>query len=185
MPATPSQMVPLGTITPDFELPDAVSGKTMSLNELKSDVATVIMFICNHCPFVKFVQAELVKLTNDYKSTSVSFIAINCNDVENYPEDSPDNMKKVADTLGYNFPFLFDASQDVARAYNAACTPDFYIYDREMKLVYRGQLDDARPNNGIPITGKDIRAALDNILAGKPVSSDQKPSIGCDIKWKN
>jgi len=184
MAETPSTMVPLGTKAPDFELPDTVSGKTMKLQDLKSDVATVIMFICNHCPFVKHVRHELVKLANDYQSKGISFVAISSNDVTSHPDDAPDKMKQVAEELGLPFPYLYDESQDVARAYNAACTPDFYIFDKDLKLVYRGQLDGSRPGNDVPVTGKDIRAALDNILAGQPVDSDQKPSVGCNIKWK-
>jgi thiol-disulfide isomerase/thioredoxin len=181
---TPSSMVPLGTIAPKFSLPDTVSGKMMSLDELKSDQATVVMFICNHCPFVKHVQAQLVEVANDYLPKDVSFIAINSNDVNNYPEDSPDNMKKVAGRLGYGFPYLYDETQDVAKLYKAACTPDFFIFNGELELVYRGQLDDSRPGSRIPVTGEDIRFALDNVLAGEPVSPQQRPSVGCNIKWK-
>jgi thiol-disulfide isomerase/thioredoxin len=142
------------------------------------------MFICNHCPFVKHVQEELVRVANDYQDHGVSFVAISANDVDAYPADSPQNMKAVAQRLGYPFPYLYDESQDVARAYQAACTPDFYVFDRDLSLVYRGQLDGSRPGNGIPVTGRDLRAALDALLAGKPVSPDQRPSIGCNIKWK-
>lgn len=184
MAATESNMMPLGTKAPYFNLPDPLSGKNRTLNELKSDKATVIMFICNHCPFVKHVQAELVKLANDYIPRGISFIAINSNDVVAYPEDSPERMKEVAKQLGYPFPYLYDESQAIARAYGAACTPDFYIFDKDLKCVYRGQLDDSRPSNQIPVTGKDIRAALEAILAGQPVDPNQKPSIGCNIKWK-
>lgn len=184
MAETPSKMVPLGTKAPDFTLPDTVSGKTMSVQDLKSDKATVVMFICNHCPFVKHVQHELVRLANDYMPKGVSFIAISSNDVEQYPEDSPKRMKEVAEELGYPFPYLYDETQEVARAYDAACTPDIYIFDKDLKLVYRGQLDDSRPGNDVPVTGKDVRAALDNLLADKPVDPDQKPSVGCNIKWK-
>ncbi len=185
MAVTPSNMMPLGTKAPYFRLPDTISGRLMTLDELKSDKATVIMFICNHCPFVKHVQKELVKLANDYIPRGVSFVAINSNDVVAYPEDSPQRMKEVAQQLGYPFPYLYDESQDIARAYGAACTPDFYIFDQDLRCAYRGQLDDSRPSNDIPVTGKDIRAALDAMLAGKPVSEDQKPSIGCNIKWKS
>ncbi len=185
MAATPSTMLALGTTAPSFRLPDTISGKTMSLNELKSDQATVVMFICNHCPYVKHVQTELVKLAQDYQPKGVSFGAISSNDVAQYPEDGPGPMKEVAARLGYPFPYLYDESQEVARAYRAACTPDFYIFDPDLKLVYRGQFDDSRPGNPIPVTGRDVRAALDNILAGKPVNPEQKPSIGCSIKWKN
>lgn len=184
MAQTPSTMVSLGTKAPNFSLPDTVSGKNLSLENLKSEKATVIMFICNHCPFVKHVNKELVRLANDYIPKGISFIGISSNDVANYPEDSPEKMKQVAKELGYPFPYLYDESQEVARAYDAACTPDFFIYDKELKLVYRGQLDDSRPSNGIPVTGKDIRAALDCLLGGKLISSEQKPSIGCNIKWK-
>jgi len=184
MALTPSKMIPLGTKAPDFELPDTVSGKRLSLSELKSDKATVIMFICNHCPYVKHVQSGLVKLANDYIPKGVSFIAINSNDVKNYPDDSPESMKKVAKKLGYPFPYLFDDSQHVAKEYDAACTPDFYIFDKNLRLVYRGQMDDSRPGNGKPVTGKDIRKALDSVLSGNEVLEEQIPSIGCNIKWK-
>ena len=184
MVATPSKMLELGTLAPAFTLPDTISGQTMSLNELKSDQATVVMFICNHCPFVKHVNAQLVQLAKDYQPKGITFIAISSNDVENYPEDSPEKMKKYAQKLGYPFPYLYDESQDVAKAYRAACTPDFYIFDGNLKLAYRGQLDDSRPKSDIPVNGADIRAALDNILAGQPVSANQKPSLGCNIKWK-
>ncbi len=184
MVATPSTMLELGTKAPEFSLLDTISGETLSLAGLKSDRATVVMFICNHCPFVKHVNPQLVQLANDYQPRGVSFVAISSNDVENYPEDSPEKMKEYAARLGYPFPYLYDETQEVARAYSAACTPDFYIFDRDLKLAYRGQLDDSRPNSGIPLTGADMRAALDNILAGKPVDPDQKPSLGCNIKWK-
>lgn len=185
MAVTPSNMVPLGTIAPDFTLPDTVSGRMMSLRELKSEIATVIMFICNHCPYVQHVQHELVRLANDYQPKGISFIAISSNDVVGYPDDAPDKMKEVAERLGYPFPYLYDETQEVAKAYDAACTPDFYIFDKDLKCVYRGQLDDSRPGNLIPVTGRDIRAALDSILRGEPVNPDQKPSVGCNIKWKS
>lgn len=184
MAVTPSTMIALGTKAPEFTLPDTVSGKNVSLSDLKSAKATVIMFICNHCPFVKHVNIELVRMANDYIPKGISFIAISSNDVVNFPEDSPEKMKEEARALGYPFPYLYDESQSVARAYDAACTPDFFIYDKDLKLAYRGQLDDSRPSNGIPVTGKDIRAALDLLLAGKSIPADQKPSIGCNIKWK-
>ncbi len=174
----------LGETAPNFDLPDVISGKNKTLAELKSDQATVVMFICNHCPFVKHVQDELVKLANDYIPKGISFIAISSNDVVNYPEDSPEEMKRLAERLNFPFPYLYDESQDVAKAYRAACTPDFFIFDKNLKCVYRGQLDDSRPGNNIPVTGKDIREALDAILAGKEVNPNQKPSIGCNIKWK-
>ncbi len=178
-------MIPLGTIAPDFTLLDAVSGEQKDLRELQSDIATVVMFICNHCPFVKHVRTELAKLANDYRAKGVAIIAINSNDVETYPEDSPENMNIEAQTHGYSFPYLYDETQQVARAYGAECTPDFYVFDGDMACVYRGQLDDSRPGNGIEVTGKDLRAALDCVIASKSVNEDQKPSIGCNIKWKN
>tara|TARA_Y100001933_G_C18947285_1_gene542154 strand:+ start:135 stop:668 length:534 start_codon:yes stop_codon:yes gene_type:complete len=177
-------MLPLGTPAPDFKLPDTISGKSLSLGELKSDKATVIMFICNHCPFVKHVDEGIVSLAKDYQAKGVSFIAISSNDVENYPQDSPELMKEEAEKVGYTFPYLYDETQQVAKAYDAACTPDFYVFDADLKCAYRGQLDDSRPGNGKPVTGKDLRAALDEILEGKPVSAPQIPSLGCNIKWK-
>jgi peroxiredoxin len=177
-------MMPLGTIAPDFTLPDTVSGRTMSLEELKSEIATVVMFICNHCPYVKHVNAELVRLANDYSPKGIAFLAISSNDAASYPQDAPERMKENAETLGYPFPYLYDESQDVAHAYGAACTPEFYIFDRDMTCVYRGQLDDSRPNNGVPVTGRDIRGALDSLLSGGQVNPNQTPSIGCGIKWK-
>jgi peroxiredoxin len=184
MARTPSTMIPLTTKAPDFSLPDTASRKELSLQQLKGNVATVIMFICNHCPFVKHVNNELVKLGNDYKIKGIGFIAISSNDVVAHPEDGPDLMKKVAIELKYPFPYLYDETQKVAKAYNAACTPDFFIYDKDLQLAYRGQLDDSRPGNGIPVTGHDIRNALDQMVSGKKVSENQKPSIGCGIKWK-
>lgn len=184
MALTPSTMLPLGTKAPDFTLWCAVNERDFSLEELRSEKATVIMFICNHCPYVKHVQTGLVDLANDYIDKGISFIAINSNDVENYPDDSPENMKIIAERHGYPFPFLFDETQEVARAYDAACTPDFYIFDGELICLYRGQMDDSRPGNGKPVTGEHIRDALDRILNGEPVSEDQIPSIGCNIKWK-
>ena len=184
MARTPSNMMPLGTTAPDFTLLNKVTDETVTLNRLKSDTATVIMFICNHCPYVKLVQEQLVKLANDYQAKGISFIAISSNDVVNYPDDSPEKMREVAQQLGYSFPYLYDETQEVAKAYQAACTPDFYLFDGALKCVYRGQLDDARPQSDVPVTGKDIRAALDAILAGEPVNPEQKPSLGCNIKWK-
>ncbi|WP_205512871.1 thioredoxin family protein [Longitalea arenae] len=184
MARTPSVMTALGKKAPDFTLPDTVSGKEFSLQDLKGATATVIMFICNHCPFVKHVNTELVQLANDYKNKGIGFIAISSNDVAGYPQDGPDQMKLVAEQLKYPFPYLYDASQDVAKAYEAACTPDFFIFDSKLVLVYRGQLDDARPGNDKPVTGSDIRNALDHLIEGKPVPADQKPSIGCNIKWR-
>ena len=184
MALTPTKQIPLGFTAPDFTLPDTVSGKTLSLNDLKSDKATVVMFICNHCPYVKHVNEGLVQLANDYMSKGVSFIAISSNDVANYPEDSPEQMKLVAEKLAYPFPYLYDETQDVAKAYTAECTPDFSIFDGNLQCVYRGQLDGSRPGSNIPVTGKDIRGALDAILANDTVSEEQIPSVGCNIKWK-
>lgn len=184
MAATPSVMLPLGTEAPKFNLVDTVTDTNKSLNELASDKATVVMFICNHCPYVKHINEELVKLANEYIPKGISFIAISSNDVENYPDDSPEKMREVAEELGYPFPYLFDETQEIAKAYQAACTPDFYVFDKDLKLVYRGQFDESRPGNNVPVTGIDIRNALDNILNGKPVDENQKPSIGCNIKWK-
>jgi peroxiredoxin len=178
-------MLPLGTIAPDFQLLNVVTGEIESLQQLRSQVATLIMFICNHCPFVKHIQPELAKLGTDYISRGVSIIAINANDVSNYPEDSPEQMQLIATQWHFTFPYLFDATQSVAKAYDAACTPDFYLFDSQLKCVYRGQLDDSRPGNDIPVTGADLRAALDALLAGNPIDSKQKPSLGCNIKWKN
>lgn len=184
MARTPSNMIPLGTPAPNFSLLDTVSGKTASLEELKSDKTTVIMFICNHCPFVKHVDKQLVSLAKDYQAKGVTFIAISANDVANYPQDGPELMTQEAAKVGYTFPYLYDESQDVAKAYDAACTPDFYVFDKDLKCAYRGQLDSSRPGNGLPVTGADLRNALDEILLGQPVSAPQIPSIGCNIKWK-
>ena len=184
MARTPSTMVTLGTIAPDFLLPDTVSGKQLSLGNIKGETATLIMFICNHCPFVKHVNAELVALANNYKNKGIGFVAINSNDVIYHPNDSPELMTQVAKELKYPFPYLYDESQETAKVYDAACTPDFFIYDKDLRLVYRGQLDDSRPGNEIPVTGKDIRHALDCLINNKPVPQEQRPSIGCNIKWK-
>lgn len=184
MAETPSKMIPLGTKAPDFSLPDTISGKTYSLNDRKGDKATIIMFICNHCPYVIHVIEGLVSVPLNYKEKDISFIAISSNDVISHPQDSPENMKKFADRYGFTFPYLYDSSQDIARAYSAACTPDFFIFDSELSLKYRGQMDDSRPGNNIPVTGKNLREAIDNILKGDPVDPVQKPSIGCNIKWK-
>jgi len=182
MARTASNMMALGTVAPNFTLPDVVSGNKVSLQS--GHIATLIMFICNHCPFVKHIQQQLVTLGQDYVPKGVNVIAINANDVENYPDDAPDKMKVVAEELGYNFPYLYDETQETAKAYQAACTPDFYIFDQELRCVYRGQLDDSRPGSELPVTGQDIRAALDALLAGKSVNEIQKPSLGCNIKWK-
>ncbi|MFA5959163.1 MAG: thioredoxin family protein [Tatlockia sp.] len=185
MAKTPSTMLPLGTLAPQFSLLDVVSGNLISLKNAVGSKATVIMFICNHCPYVKHVNAELTKLAKDYMPEGVSFIAINSNDVAAYPDDSPENMKQAAHREGYPFPYLYDETQEVAKAYQAACTPDFYIFNDRFELVYRGQLDDSRPGSRLEVTGLSIRNALDSLLANEPVSPDQKPSLGCNIKWKN
>lgn len=177
-------MVALGTAASFFELPDTVSENMISLNDVKGPVATVVMFICNHCPFVMHVNAELVRLANDYKNKGIGFVAISANDVITHPDDAPDKMKERAIELGYSFPYCYDESQETAKAYDAACTPDFFIYDKNLKLAYRGQLDDSRPGNEIPVTGKDIRHALDCLLNNQAVPEFQRPSIGCNIKWK-
>lgn len=176
-------MLPLGTIAPDFKLEDTVSDSWLDLKTLSGEKGTVLMFICNHCPFVKHVNQGLVGLARDFQAKGVSFIAISSNDVENYPEDAPHLMKQNAQEQGYTFPYLYDATQEVARSYDAACTPDFYLFDENLALVYRGQLDDSRPGNGIPVTGSDLRSALNALLTGEEISADQKPSIGCNIKW--
>lgn len=179
-----SKMAALGTTAPGFTLPDTISGKPLSLQMIKGELATVIMFICNHCPFVLHVNDELVKLAKDFAGKGISFIGISSNDVLTHPEDAPDKMKETALQMKYPFPYLYDETQEVAEAYDAACTPDFFIYNKSMHLVYRGQLDDSRPGNGIPVTGKDIRYALECLLNEQPVSPEQRPGIGCNIKWK-
>lgn len=184
MARTPSNMLPLGTKAPYFSLHDTVSGSILNLNDLKGIKGTVIMFICNHCPFVIHVNEALVNIANEYSNKGFGFIAISSNDVTNYPQDSPENMKIHAKTEGYPFPYLYDETQAVAKAYDAACTPDLYVFDAELTLVYRGQLDDSRPGNGIPVTGTDLRHALDSLLENKDNVKSQKPSIGCNIKWK-
>jgi peroxiredoxin len=178
-------MLPLGTVAPAFSLPDVVSGKTVSLTDFASAKATLVMFICNHCPYVKHVRQGLADLCRDYQARGVACIGISSNDVANYPDDSPEKMKQEAAAAGYTFPYLFDETQAVAAAYQAACTPDFYVFDGQKKLVYRGQMDDSRPGNGVPVTGRDLRAALDAVLAGEPVSPEQRPSLGCNIKWSS
>ncbi len=181
---TESTMLPLGTLAPDFELPDTVSGQTIRLRDIASDKATVVMFLCNHCPYVIHVNPEIVRVARDYQSKGVAFVGISSNDVENYPEDAPDKMKIQAEQVGYTFPYLYDETQAVARAYDAACTPDFYVFDKHLKLAYRGRLDGARPKNELPLTGADLRAALDAVLAEQAVPEPQYPSGGCNIKWK-
>jgi peroxiredoxin len=183
MALTPSTMLPLGTKAPEFRLPDTES-KTVSLGDFRDAPALLVMFICNHCPYVKHVRPELAKLTREYGDRGVAVVGISANDVESFPDDRPELMAREKAEAGYTFPYLYDETQEVAQAYHAACTPDFFVFDRGRSLVYRGQLDDSRPGNGVPLSGKDLRAALDAVLAGKPVATDQKPSIGCNIKWK-
>jgi peroxiredoxin len=183
---TVSTMLPLGTKAPDFRLLDTISQESIKLSTYTAhSKAIVIMFICNHCPFVKHVNEELVKIAQDYSKQPVSFIAISSNDVQNYPEDAPENMRIVAQELNYPFPYLYDETQEVAQLFQAACTPDFFLFDQNQILVYRGQLDDSRPGNGIPVTGKDLRHAIDCVLHKAPNQEPQKPSIGCNIKWKS
>ncbi|AFZ18483.1 Peroxiredoxin [Allocoleopsis franciscana PCC 7113] len=184
MALTPSTMLPLGTTAPNFQLSDVVSGKTISLDTFTGKQALLVMFICRHCPFVKHVQAELAKIGQDYVNANVGIVAISANDAENYPDDAPEKLKQMANELGFTFPFCYDESQETAKAYTAACTPDFFLFDGDRQLVYRGQLDDSRPSNNKPVTGQDLRSALDAVLASQPVNLDQKPSIGCNIKWK-
>jgi peroxiredoxin len=183
MVAVNSTMLPLGTSAPDFRLPDP-GGKPVSLADFKGAPALLVVFMCNHCPYVKHIRDGLAKLARDYQPRRVAVVGINANDVANYPADSPTKMAEEVASAGYIFPYLYDESQAVAKAYRAACTPDIYLFDKDQRLVYRGQFDDSRPGNGIPVTGKDLRTALDAVLAGKPVSQNQKPSIGCNIKWK-
>jgi len=177
-------MLALGTLAPSFLLTNVIDNQQVSLDTFKDKKVLVVMFICRHCPFVVHVKDELAKLGKDYADKNVGIVAISSNDAEKYPLDAPDKLKEMALELGFNFPLLYDESQEVAKAYSAACTPDFFVFDQQRKLVYRGQLDDSRPNNGKPVTGKDLRAAIDAVLAGKPVNPDQKPSAGCNIKWK-
>ena len=179
-----STMLSLGTKAPEFQLPDAVSGETISLQTFAGRQGLLVMFICRHCPFVKHIQGELAKLGKDYADANLGMVAISANDADNYPDDAPDKLKEMAQALGFTFPFCHDQTQETAQAYTAACTPDFFLFDANQELVYRGQLDDSRPSNGIPVTGKDLRAAIDAVLGSQPVNSEQKPSIGCNIKWK-
>ena len=181
---TASTMLPLGTSAPDFQLPDAVTGATISLKDFAGKKALLIIFMCAHCPFVIHVQTELAKLGKDYQAQGLGIVAISANSVETHPSDAPEKLKEMAQQQGFGFPFCYDETQSVAKAYTAACTPDFFLFDSEQKLVYRGQLDDSRPGNDKPLNGKDLRAAIDAVLANQAVDSEQKPSIGCNIKWK-
>ncbi|MBW4498321.1 MAG: thioredoxin family protein [Scytonema hyalinum WJT4-NPBG1] len=184
MALTASTMLSLGTQAPDFQLPDVVSGQTISLSTFAQKKALLVMFICRHCPFVKHVKEELAQLGKDYINKGLGIVAISTNDAKNYPDDAPELLKAMAIELDFNFPFCYDESQETAKAYTAACTPDFFLFDAKQQLVYRGQLDESRPSNGKPVTGADLRAAIDAVLADKPVAGEQKPSIGCNIKWK-
>jgi len=179
-----SAMVALGIPAPAFNLPDVTTGKTLSSEQLRGQQGLLVMFICRHCPFVMHVEKELAAIGKDSEGKGVGIVAISSNDAETYPEDAPDSLKRQAAKLDFNFPYLYDETQQVARAYDAVCTPDFFLFDKGLKLVYRGQLDDSRPGNLIPVTGRDLRLALDALIGGRPISAEQKPSIGCNIKWK-
>ena len=183
MVATASTMLALGTQAPDFKLPDT-NGKIVSIMDFADKKAILVVFMCNHCPFVKHIIDKFVEIAREYQSKGVAVVGINSNDVDSYPEDNPAKMAAVAKAKGFTFPYLYDGSQDVAKAYKAACTPDFFLFDSERKLVYRGQMDDSRPGNGKPITGADLKAAMDAVFAGKAVFGNQRPSMGCNIKWK-
>ncbi|EDX76913.1 Redoxin superfamily [Coleofasciculus chthonoplastes PCC 7420] len=184
MALTASTMLPLGNKAPEFQLPDVVSGETISLDTFAGKQGLVVIFLCRHCPFVKHVQGELAKLGRDYQDADLGIVAISANDATTHPDDAPEKLKEMAQELGLTFPLCYDESQETAKAYTAACTPDFFVFDRDRKLVYRGQFDDSRPGNDQPVTGKDLRSAIDAVLAQSPVSEEQKPSIGCNIKWK-
>ncbi len=181
--AEQSIMLPLGTVAPNFRLPDP-GGKQVSLDDFTGASALLVVFMCNHCPYVKHLQSSFAQLAREYQARGVAVVGISSNDVETYPEDGPEKMAEEIQTAGYTFPYLYDESQDVARAYHAACTPDFFLFDRDRRLVYRGQYDASRPKNGISVTGSDLRAALDAAIEGRPQAADQKPSVGCGIKWK-
>ena len=185
MAETSSTMIPLGTIAPTFNLLDVCSEKKLSLHETKSPIATVIMFICNHCPYVKYILPELLEVAKRYQLKGISFIAISSNNAEDYPDDGPSKMKEIAEKHSFPFPYLYDDTQAIAKAYHAASTPDFFVFDSNLKCVYRGRFDDATPGNRHPVTGKELIQVLDTILADKPVHTDQKPSLGCNIKWKS
>lgn len=184
MARTPSNMLPLGTPAPYFQLTNVVDGQTVVFNEESNNKATLVLFICNHCPYVIHINKELTKLANDYMAKDVLFLAISSNDIINYPDDSPEQMKLTAQQEKYPFPYLYDENQEVAKAYQAACTPDFYLFNEQHQLVYRGQLDDSRPQNTIPVTGESLREALECVLMNKDITFIQKPSLGCNIKWK-
>jgi thiol-disulfide isomerase/thioredoxin len=177
-------MLPLGTKAIDFNLQDVISGNQVSLKNFEDRKALVVMFICKHCPYVRYAQSEIARVGKDYSNKSLGVIAISANDVSAYPEDSPEGMRKQAQEVGFTFPYCYDEAQETAKAYTAACTPDFFLFDRQRKLVYRGQLDGSRPGNGLPLTGEDLRVAIDAVLEDKPINSEQRPSTGCSIKWK-
>jgi peroxiredoxin len=178
-----STMLPLGTAAPDFALPSVVSGEIITLDTFADDPALLVMFICRHCPFVKHVEQELARIGKDYISQGLGIVAISANSLQTHPQDGPEHLKAQAEEVGFTFPYCFDETQAVAKAYSAACTPDFFVFDQAKTLVYRGQLDDSRPSNGLPVTGQDLRAALDTVLAGQAMAGTQKPSVGCNIKW--
>jgi peroxiredoxin len=178
-------MLALGTPAPDFQLPDMTSGKTVSLGDFRDKKAVLVMFICRHCPYVQHVQDQLSRLGKDYLGTGLGMVAISSNDAAAYPDDRPESLREMAAQLGFVFPYLYDESQETARAYSAACTPDFFLFDDRRRLVYRGQLDDSRPSNGNPVTGRDLRVAIDAVLAGRAVDQNQRPSLGCNIKWRS
>jgi peroxiredoxin len=182
--AVPSSMLALGTKAPDFELADIVTGRPVGIRDFDGKRALLVMFICRHCPYVKHVRAELARLGRDFADSELAIVAISSNDPAEYPEDAPESLAEDARDAGYAFPYLFDETQEVAQAYTAACTPDFFLFDADRALVYRGQLDDSRPSNGLPVTGENLRAAIDAVLSGEPVSQDQRASIGCGIKWR-
>ena len=182
---TASTMLPLGTKAPDFELPDVVSRKIISLSNYSGKKAILVMFICQHCPFVKHIKVQLSQLGSDYVNSNLGIIAISSNDISNHPEDAPEYLQAMAQELSLTFPICYDENQEIAKAYTAACTPDFFLFDGSQQLVYRGQLDDSRPSNGKPVTGADLRAAINTVLADEPVKIEQKPSVGCNIKWKH
>ncbi len=184
MALTESTMLPLGTIAPDFALTDVVTGKAVHRDGFRGQKALLVMFICAHCPYVKHINQGLASLGKDYAGQPIAIVAISANDVDTHPSDSPVGLKQQAETFGFAFPYLYDETQAVARAYRAACTPDLFLFDADFKLVYRGQFDSSRPGNGVPVSGEDLRIAIDTVLAGKPVPADQRPSIGCNIKWK-
>ena len=182
MSLTPSTMLPLGTKMPEFSLPTTVGEVTSE--DLKNQKAVVVAFICNHCPYVKHIRSKSMEIVENYEERGVAFVAINSNDAQNYPDDSFENMKEVDEDFGYNFPYAFDETQEVAKDFKAACTPDIFVFDEGLRLVYRGQMDDSRPGSSIPVTGTDLKEALEAVLSGEEVSEDQRPSTGCNIKWK-